>query len=216
MLWDFINMTGFASLEETGIRYPNVEGKISSPVCHWSHLCRTSSPLLKGKMWRKSLIDWHKDFNQELPLPRDLWAWGKLFGLWLSCNISEIASLLKMETEASDGLQVGRNLKVKNTAYIWSAYKMTVTKEKVLRRPKLKLRNFVLNYLHAATSTHLYKEMKEFLWCSLQNPILSHSCRNKANLPPVITCHMLLSTWQKYYLLVLLDLLLWSFCDQLN
>lgn len=68
-----------------------------------------------------------------------------------------------MEAEASDGLQVGQNLKVKNTAYILSAYKMTVAKEKVLRRPKLKLRNFILNYLHAATSTHLYKEMKEFL-----------------------------------------------------
>lgn len=74
-----------------------------------------------------------------------------------------MASLLKMEVEVSDGLQLGRNLKVKNTACTLSAYKMTVTKEKVFRRPKLKLRNFFLNYFHAATSTHLYKEMKEFL-----------------------------------------------------
>lgn len=113
----FINMTGFVSFEETGIGDPSVEEKLSILVCHWSHLCRTASPLLTDRMWRKSLTDWHKDFNRELPSPRDFWAWGKLLGVvWLSCNISEIASLLKMEVEASDGLQVGWNLKMKNTA----------------------------------------------------------------------------------------------------
>lgn len=40
---------------------------------------------------------------------------------------------------------------------------MTVTKEKVFRCTELELRNFTLNYFHAATSNHLYKEMKEFL-----------------------------------------------------
>lgn len=68
-----------------------------------------------------------------------------------------------MDVEASDGLQVGYNLKVKNTTCILSAYKMTVTKEKVFRSAELELRNFTLNYFHAATSNHFYKEMKEFL-----------------------------------------------------
>lgn len=40
---------------------------------------------------------------------------------------------------------------------------MTVTKEKAFRRAELKLRNFTLNYFHATTSNHLYKEMKELL-----------------------------------------------------
>lgn len=81
-----------------------------------------------------------------------------------------------MEVEASDGLQAGWNLKVKNTACILSPYEMTVTKEKVFRRAKLKLRDFILNYFHAATSTHLYKETKIPLML-ITEPILSHWCR---------------------------------------
>lgn len=88
----------------------------------------------------------------------DFWACGG--GSGFANNISEAASLLKMEVEDSDGLQVGWNLKVKYTTCILSPYKITAPKEKVFRKRKLKLRNFFLNYFHAATSTHLYKEMK--------------------------------------------------------
>lgn len=70
------------------------------------------------------------------------------------------------------------------------------TQEKVFRKAKLNLRNFILNYFYAATSTHLYKEMKIPLMLITEPHSFSlNTAGNKAGVPQAttaFTCHVLL------------------------
>lgn len=110
--------------------------------------------LKADRIWRKSLKDWHKDVNEELPAPRDFSELGAEvtlpISLWLGFSISEIASLLKMDVETPNGLEVGWIPKVKNTTCILGAYKMTVTKER-----SEQLSYLLWNHFHAAPSNHV-------------------------------------------------------------